>query len=64
MRPTKPQLYDIWQEEKPVIPELDWRMQLINYVAQYPTQAAAERHKAVIEVERKKQETIQNMKRI
>jgi hypothetical protein len=63
MKPKKPELYDIWQEEEPAIPELPWRMQLLNYIAQYPSKEAAEKHKAAIEFERKKMINLENLRK-
>lgn len=51
MTPKKPELYEIWLESNPTIPELPWRMQLINYVAQFPTELKAQEYKAKIEFE-------------
>ena len=49
MKPKNPTLYEIWTEEEPAIPELSWRLQLINYVAQFPTEEKALEYKKIIE---------------
>jgi len=35
-------LYDIWLEEKPPIPKLPYRAQMVNYVGSFKSQEAAE----------------------
>ena len=49
------ELWEIWEEPKPPegskkkwIPELPWRAQMIDYVAQFPNKAAAERYIATV----------------
>lgn len=37
-------LHEIWEEPEPKIPELPWRAQMRDYVAQFPNQAAAEKY--------------------
>jgi hypothetical protein len=39
----------IWEEEHPTIAQFPWRMQLVNYVAQFATKEAAERYWAATE---------------
>jgi hypothetical protein len=54
----KRELFDIWQEQEPKIPELPWRAQLDGYVAQFPNQAAAERYVTAVKVQQAKWQTI------
>jgi hypothetical protein len=35
---------EIWQEEKPKIPELPWRAQLAGHIGQFPSREAAEKY--------------------
>ena len=42
--PITKEFLEIWKETEPRIPELPFRLQLETYVAQFPTQAAAEKY--------------------
>jgi hypothetical protein len=53
----KRELFNIWQEQEPKIPELPWRAQLDGYVAQFPNQAAAERYVTAVKVQQAKSRT-------
>jgi hypothetical protein len=52
------ELFDIWEVEELV--EHPWRVQLVNYVGQFPTKSAAERYVAAVKKARE-QETTQYM---
>lgn len=41
-------LYDIWEEAAPVWPDKPWRVQMVNYVAQFSSFDIAERFIAAI----------------
>jgi hypothetical protein len=54
------ELYDIWEVEltdniSKVDLDKPWKVQLIKYVANFPTQGAAQRYVNAVKAERKKQ---------
>ena len=56
----KRELYDIWEielTEETTKADLDkpWKVQLVKYVANFPTQSAAQRYVNAIKAERKRQ---------
>lgn len=55
----KPALFSIWQEPTPLKLSLPWRVQLVNYIGEFPTEEAAQRYVAAIqaEIERKQKST-------
>lgn len=50
-------LYTIWEEPEPILRgSLPWKCQLINYIASFPTQLAAEKYVRSVQKERERQE--------
>lgn len=41
---SKPELFSIWEEPTPLKLSLPWRVQLMNAIAQFPTEDAAQKY--------------------
>lgn len=50
--PLHPALFDKWEAEG--LATMQWRVQLVGYIGQFPTEAAADRYIAAIKDYRKK----------
>lgn len=46
--------YEIWEQESANDPEYPWRLQLVNYIAEFPSKVAAEQYRDFVKVERKR----------
>lgn len=51
---SRPALYSIWQEPTPLKLSLPWRVQLVNYIAQFPTEEAAKRYVVALRAEQER----------
>jgi len=51
----KPELFSIWEEPTPLKLSLPWRVQLVNYIAQFPTEADAQKYVDSVKKERERE---------
>lgn len=61
---TRPAFGSIWLEPTPLKLSLPWRAQLVNYIAEFPTEEAAKKYVAAIqaEIEREQKSTARTLR--
>ena len=60
MEIIRKELWTIWKDEQPRYPELAWRMQCVGYIAQFPSQEAAEKYRDSTKAARARQEALKH----